>query len=98
MIWFCISEDGSSAMHVFDKHHSMTGSLYREKCLPKLVDFIDEYEYNKDEIIFWPDLATAHYARECLDFLDENDIRYVAKDDNPPNCPEVQPIDNYFSI
>ena len=54
--------------------------------------------YNKDEIIFWLDLATAHYAPECLDFLVENDIRYVAKDDNQPNCPEVQPIDNYFSI
>lgn len=33
-----------------------------------------------------------------MKFLDENDINYVAKDDNPPNCPEVRPIENYFSI
>lgn len=98
MIWFCISEDGPSVMHVFDKHQTMTANLYREKCLPKLVKFIEEYEYNKSEVIFWPDLATAHYAKECLEFLDENDINYVAKDDNPPNCPEVRPIENYFSI
>ena len=40
MIWFCISEDGPSIMHVFDKHQTMTANLYREKCFPKLVKFL----------------------------------------------------------
>ena len=52
----------------------------------------------KDEIIFWPDLATAHYAQVCLEFLESHDIPYVSKDDNPPNCPEVRPIEQYFAI
>ena len=45
---------------------------------------------------FWPDLATCHCAGKTLEKLTENGISYVPKDQNPPNCPQIRPIENLF--
>ena len=52
----------------------------------------------KNQVIFWPDLASAHYANATLQFLDENGITYVPRDQNPPNAPQIRPIENFFGI
>ena len=43
--------------------------------------------YRDKKYIFWPDLATSHYAKSVVNFLNENDINYVLKEDNPANVP-----------
>ena len=48
--------------------------------------------------MFWPDLATCHYTKENLAFLVENGNAYVKIEENPPNAPQIRPIENYWGI
>ena len=48
--------------------------------------------------MFWPDLASCHYTKENLAFLEENGIAYVKKEENPPSAPQIRPIENYWGI
>ena len=43
-------------------------------------------------------LASCHYATKTQQFLIENGIFFVPKDHNPPNCPRIGPIENFFGI
>jgi hypothetical protein len=61
----------------------------------KLVPFIKEH-HNDGNYVFWPDLASSHYAQATMDFLDEKKIIYVPKGDNPPNVPQARPIENFW--
>ena len=62
--------------------------VYLEKCLKaKLVPFIQRY-HSKSNYVFWPDLASSHYAETVIDYFIENSINHVDKVDNPANLPE----------
>jgi hypothetical protein len=51
------------------------------KYLPVLHKFIQKH-YKKYKIVFWPDLAPAHYAKDILARLEELNIEYVPKEEN----------------
>ena len=51
-----------------------------------------------DDLVFWPDLASAHYAKIVLGYLKEKMVEIAPREDNPPNLPECKPIENYWSI
>jgi hypothetical protein len=70
--------------------------VYIAKCLrARLIPFIKAYHEN-DEIVFWPDLASSHYAKDTIDFLKSNNIDFVDKSSNPPNAPELRPIEDFW--
>lgn len=48
--------------------------------------------------LFWPDLASSHYAKRTLDILEESGLETVPKELNPPNCPELRPIEKFWAI
>ena len=48
--------------------------------------------------MFWPDLASSHYAKTVLDYLRAKNVNFVKKDQNPPNVPECRPIENFWGI
>lgn len=65
----------------------MDGFRYRENVVKQLVKpFVDEHHAD-DDYWFWPDLASAHYARKTTDLFDELGI--------PRNVPHLRPIENY---
>ena len=37
-------------------------------------------------------------AKKTQDFLTKNDIYFVPRDHNPPNSPQIRPIENFFGI
>ncbi|CAM4849386.1 unnamed protein product [Rotaria magnacalcarata] len=63
----------------------------------KLRLFIEEYHAG-DEYIFWPDLASSHYADKTTRWLHEQNIKFVPKQDNPPNVPQARPIEDFWLI
>ena len=72
--------------------------IYRDSCfVPRLLSFIKK-NHSDGNYIFWPDQAGCHYAEHSLDFLCENLIHHADKVDNPPNLPEVRPIEDFWSI
>ena len=42
--------------------------------------------------LFWPDLASCHYANDVLEWYKANGVHVV------PNCPELQPIERYWAL
>jgi hypothetical protein len=42
------------------------------------------------KIVFWPDLASAYYAKDTLIRIEELKIEYVPKEVNPSNVPQIR--------
>ena len=60
-----------------------------------LLPFIKKHDI---PTIFWPDLATIYYSKKSLEWYEQIDVELVPKEVNPPNCPEQQVIESYWSI
>jgi hypothetical protein len=75
---------------------SINQEVYLNECLKeRLIPFINEH-HRDGKYIFWPDLASSHYAKSVVSWMDQN-INYVAKDINPPNVPQARPIETFWA-
>lgn len=98
LVWAAISSKGISQLYIQDsKAPAIKATTYISKCLSKLDKFIKEKHPNEDSI-FWPDLASSHYAKITLDWLKEKNINFVPKHANPPNVPKARPIEDFWSL
>ncbi|XP_050500958.1 uncharacterized protein LOC126880924 [Diabrotica virgifera virgifera] len=98
LVWCAISEAGVSQPFVGRvRGEALNADIYIDRCLTKLVQFINTHHSN-DEIIFWPDLASCHYARRTTDWLTAQNINFVPKRDNPPNVPQARPIEEFWAV
>lgn len=48
--------------------------------------------------VFWPDLASCHYGKDALEWYAINNVTAVSKSMNPPNSPELRPIETYWAL
>ena len=48
--------------------------------------------------MFWPNLATCHYAKPVMEWYEANDVVFVPKEANPPNSLELRPIEKFWAI
>ena len=96
MVWVAFSEHAIS-QPFFLQRGAMDADTYRTKCLPKLQKFIHE-NYRGQKVIFWPDLAPAHYQKDVLKTMAEMEIPVVAKADNPPATPQIRPIERLWAL
>jgi len=53
--------------------------------MKRLRKFIRE-KHSDNNYIFWPDLASSHYAKSVTRWMHANHINFVPKENNPPNC------------
>ncbi len=58
--------------------------------------FINKH-HSDGNFVFWPDLASSHYANATIAEFERLNIRVVPKDSNPPNCPQVRPIETFWA-
>lgn len=96
MIWGIISSKGIGDIYVAPKRTSMDSALYRKECLSRVLKFVDANYESREDVIFWPDLAPCHYSHENLEWLEQNGITFVPKDQNPPAAPQIRPIENFW--
>lgn len=98
LVWLCFSDKGVSKAYFVPSGLAINQNTYLEQCIKKrLIPFIQEH-HSDGQYLFWPDLASAHYAKTVISYLDEKKINYVTKVDNPPNVPELRPIEDFWSI
>lgn len=90
-IWSC-----GRRPDIFIAKGTMTADVYLKECLQKIILPLI-WEHRAPEI-FWTDLTTAHYARKVLDWFQTEGLSIVPKHLNPPNCPEIRPIERYWAI
>lgn len=92
MVWQAICQCGIK----FFTNKSMNADLYQKECLQKRL--LPMVRSHKGSVTFWPDLATCHYANDCIQWYKSNNVKFVDKDTNPPNAPEVRPIECYWHL
>ena len=98
LVWVAFSEKGFSRLH---RLHRFQWSSYRRRCLftkmfPLIVSFIKENHKN-DQIVFWSTLTSSKYSNKTLKYLSEKNTEVVPKNFNPANCPELRPIEDFWS-
>jgi len=96
LVWVAISEKGLSNYFIAPSGQAVDADVYVQKCLPRMVRFIQEHHKN-DQVVFWPDLASSHYSSKALEYLSDKNIEVVPKNYNPANCPELRPIEDFWS-
>ena len=50
------------------------------------------------QYIFWPDLAGAHYSNKFVQFLNDQNIKFVPKSENPLNTDEISCIEDFKGL
>lgn len=74
----------------------MNADIYVNQCLKKyLLPLIRQHD---TPVIFWPDLASCHYAKLTMDWYTSKNVIIVPKHMNPPNCPEIRPIEQFWAL
>ena len=95
MIWQGICSCGSKT-DVFITSETMTSDVYIAECLKKrILPFIKEH---RSSVKFWPDLAACHYSKKTVKWYIDNNVDYIPKEYNPPNCPQFRPIEKFWAI
>lgn len=98
MVWIAISCKGLTRPYMAPSGMAIDSQTYINKCLrPKLFPFIRE-KHNSLNYMFWPDLASSHYSKLTVDFMNANNIDFVEKVRNPPATPEVRAIEDFWKI
>lgn len=95
MVWQAICQCGMKTSPFFVKGN-LNSDIYKKECLQKRV--LPLIRKHSSRALFWPDLAACHYARHVLDWYRENNVEFVAKMHNPPNCPEIRPIKRFWAL
>ena len=98
LVWLAISEDGHSEPFFAPSKGNINGNIYQQECIKCcLIPFLQQHHADGD-YIFWPDLASSHYAKDTIALFDEENIHFVPKKNNPPNVPQLRPIENFWGI
>ena len=95
LVWQAICTYGLRSSSYITKGFVNT-EVYIKECLQKrLLPFLKKHEVCK---FFWPDLATCHYSKKAIEWYQINKVQFVPKEVNPPNCPELRPIERYWAL
>ena len=95
LVWVAISEHGISRPVIRGaKSESIKSNIYIECLAKKLLPFIHKYHSDLN-YVFWPDLASSHYSKETVAWMNKN-VEFVPKRLNPPNVPQARPIENFW--
>jgi len=54
--------------------------------------------FHQKEALFDALCLLAHYASNTIDFLNDHNVKFVAKNENPANLPECRPIERFWYI
>ena len=97
LLWIAISKQGtSSPCFRLQNCHALKSGDYVKYCLTRLKKFID-HNYSDGNYLFWPDLASCHYSKYTSDKISELNIKRLGKEKNPPNIPQLRPIEDFFA-
>lgn len=97
LVWLAISPRGCTAPF-FKKGTGLAINQvsYLEILKTHLIPFIRR-KYRGGGYVFWPDLASSHYASSVQNYLKEAKVPVVPKNMNPANLPQVRPIEDFWA-
>ena len=98
LVWLAMSPRGITRPVIMPSAGNVTGEVYREKCLKGVLLPFIESKYSNHDVLFWPELAIAHYALQAMMLLEEDGVPVVARDMNPPCAPQIRPIEDLWGL
>ena len=96
LVHCAISPKGVSDLTFVEGGYAINRHDYIRILRQTVVPFIQE-NHGDGRYWFWMDLASAHYANDTLDFLREENIRFIPKDANPPSVASLHPIEDFWA-
>ena len=97
LVWQAIDQFGNVSKP-YVKRGSMKADEYLRECLVKrLLPFLKS-KHQLSDVLFWPDMASIHYEKNVINWLESKGIQFVKKAHNTPNCPQVRPIEKFWSF
>lgn len=95
LIWQAICSCGERSKF-FITSGTINSQIYKKECLQKrLLPFVLQHNI---PTFFWPDLASCHYSRDALEWYNANGVTFVPREANPPNSPELRPVERYWAL
>ncbi|KAF2892972.1 hypothetical protein ILUMI_13201 [Ignelater luminosus] len=88
-------------------HHTETiieNTYQREKVIDevrplvfikRLIPFLNEH-YLDGQYVFWPDMASSHYAKDTIAVFKKYGLRYIPKTEIVPNVFQLRPIEHFW--
>lgn len=95
LIWQAICNCGLKS-RPFLTQNTLTSEVYISECLQKRL--LPLIKCHRCSVKFWPDLASSHYSNRTINWYQQNCVDVIPKDMNPPNCPDLRPIEKYWAI
>ena len=95
MIWQAICSCGKKSAPYISQF-TLFGQIYVKECLQKCLLPLIKSHYNRP--VFWPDLASIHYCKLAMEWYKKNNVKFVPKTENLPNCPELRVVVKYWAI
>lgn len=97
LVWIAIGPNGWSEPLFKESGFAVNAGVYLQECIKRrLIPYIRaKYDQN---YVFWPDLASAHYANVVVAHLKQQGINFVSKGDNPASVPEARSIEDFWGI
>ncbi len=97
LVWIAFSSRGFAKPFFMQPRGAINAKTYSKYCIIKrLVPFLRE-KHADNNYLFWLDLASSHYAKKTLETFKQHDVRFVPKDMNPPNVPQLRPIEDLWA-
>lgn len=97
LLWIAISPKGISKPFIAPSGLAINQDVYIKECIVKrLIPFIKQ-NHRDGHYVFWPDLASSHYAMKVQNEMRRQNVNFVEKEDNPANVPEARPIEDFWS-
>lgn len=96
LIWQALDSDGNVSEPYVSKG-TINTDTYLHILKNYLIPFI-ELHHTKEEVIFWPDLAPAHYSKKVIAFLTDAGVKFVDRKSNTPNMPQGRPIEKFWAL
>ena len=95
LVWQAICSSGKRNKF-FVGQGIVNSNIYIKECMQKrFLPFLREHN---ESTFFWPDLASCHYSRATAEWYNANGVVFVPKEANPPNCPELRPVERYWAL
>lgn len=82
LIWQAINEEGNISEPYLSTGR-MNQHIYMKECLKKRLILFLKKHHRIEDVLFWPDLATCHYAQSIQKFLKTLKVGFLSKDKNP---------------
>ena len=77
LVWIAFSSEGISEPFFVPSGLAINQKVYLRECIQKrLIPFINEHHSN-DKYLFWPDLASSHYANTVTGYIVANKVNFV---------------------